>query len=164
MAVQPVPATSSAYVTKSTATTDQVANPNASLGKNEFLQMLVTKLANQDPTNPVDDAAFTAELAQFSSLEQMQSLNTSASAQTVSLQDLNTNIVALMMMQNTTQAAGLIGKTVTISTTAVDSSGASIPGPDVTGPVSVVTFVSGQPKIIVNGVTYGLASIKSISA
>src|SRR5665811_2452455 len=115
MAVQPVTAGNSGYTPK--ASPDQIDNPKAVLGKNDFLMMLITKLANQDPTNPVDDAAFTAELAQFSSLEQMQSLNTSASAQTVSLQDLNTNIVALMMMQNTTQAAGLIGKTVTIGTT-----------------------------------------------
>ena len=154
MAVQPVTPGNSAYVTKKNATPDQISNPNAAMGKNDFLQMFITKLENQDPTSPVDDAAFTADMAQFSTLEQMQNLNSSATEQTTALANLNTNIVGLMAMQNTTQAASLIGKTVTVSTA----------GADVTGAVSVVKFVSGQPVITVNGVDYQLSSIKAISA
>jgi flagellar basal-body rod modification protein FlgD len=150
------------YNTKSSA--DQVTNPTSNMGKTEFLQMLITKLQNQDPTNPVDDQSFVADMAQFSSLEQMQNMSTSQSSQATSLDNLNTNIVALIMMQNTTQAAGLIGKSVTISTTTTDSQGTSVAGPDVSGTVSVVKFVDGQPKIVVNGKEYGLASIKEITA
>jgi flagellar basal-body rod modification protein FlgD len=166
MAVQPVTAANSAYVTKATASPDQVDNPNATMGKNDFLNMFITKLENQDPTSPVDDSTFTSDMAQFSSLEQMQNLNTTATDQATSLANLNTNIVGLMAMQNTTQAAGLIGKTVTVSTTvpATDGSGTTVAGPDMTGPVSVVKFVDGQPVITVNGVDYQLSSIKSISA
>jgi len=38
------------------------------LGKDDFLQLLVTQLQNQDPLNPMDSTEFTAQLAQFSSL------------------------------------------------------------------------------------------------
>src|SRR5579864_3269908 len=41
-----------------------------------FLQLLVTQLKNQDPTNPVDGTQFVTQLAQFSELEQMINANT----------------------------------------------------------------------------------------
>jgi flagellar basal-body rod modification protein FlgD len=45
------------------------------VNESEFLNLLVTQLKHQDPLNPADNQAFLAQLAQFSSLEQLMSIN-----------------------------------------------------------------------------------------
>ena len=50
------------------------------LGKTDFLKLLVTQLQNQDPLNPSDPTEFTAQLAQYSSLEQLTNINDSMEA------------------------------------------------------------------------------------
>lgn len=52
-----------------------VRSASSTMGKDDFLQLLVTQLANQDPLNPMDNQAFSAQLAQFSTLEQMSNMN-----------------------------------------------------------------------------------------
>lgn len=65
---------------------------NDELGKDAFLQLLVTQMQNQDPLNPTEDTEFISQLATFSSLEQMQNMNAS---------------------MQVSQASSLIGKQVT---------------------------------------------------
>lgn len=50
-------------------------NPQNRIDKNAFLNLLIIQLKNQDPLNPVEDKEFIAQMAQFSSLEQLQELN-----------------------------------------------------------------------------------------
>jgi flagellar basal-body rod modification protein FlgD len=69
----------------STAAT-AAAGSNSELGKNVFLQLLVTQLKNQDPLQPQDNTAFLAQLAQFSSLEQLQQISTNTSSLVSDLQ------------------------------------------------------------------------------
>ncbi len=64
----PAPASSDPYAA---ASKDEI------MGKEEFLTLLVAQLQNQDPLNPDDPTEFTAQLAQFSSLEQLMNLNES---------------------------------------------------------------------------------------
>ena len=45
------------------------------MGRNAFLNLLVTQLQHQDPTQPQADGEFLAQLAQFSTLEQLQQMN-----------------------------------------------------------------------------------------
>lgn len=73
------------------------------LGKDDFLKLLVAQLSAQDPLNPMDSTEFTAQLAQFSALEQMTNVNSA-------LQDL---IKAQQAMGNSSMI-GLIGKLVDV--------------------------------------------------
>jgi flagellar basal-body rod modification protein FlgD len=57
-----------------TSGTDKLANEQT------FLQLLVSQLQNQDPLNPADGTQFVTQLAQFSQLEQMLSINTNVGA------------------------------------------------------------------------------------
>ena len=68
--------TSTIQSAASATTTTTTASAKNVLGKDDFLKMMIAQLKNQDPMNPMDGTAFTAQLAQFSSLEQLQNVNT----------------------------------------------------------------------------------------
>lgn len=75
--------------------------PVQTLGKEAFLQMLVTQLKYQDPLDPMDNTAFVAQLAEFSALEQMQNMN-----------GILQSTMALTRSLNHTLVTELIGRTV----------------------------------------------------
>lgn len=149
----------SLYTTSTSATSDQIDNPNSELGKTDFLEMLITKLKYQDPLS-VEDSDFTGDMAEYSSLEQMTNINDAITEMSGKIDDLNTNILGQLTMENTTQAVSLVGKSVSIETT--DDSG-NITASD-SGAVSVVRFVDGIPKVVVNGTEYDLSAIKEVSS
>ncbi len=98
------------------------------LGKDAFMQLLVTQMRYQDPLNPSSDTDYIAQLAQFSQLEQLQNLNTSYS---------------------NTQAMNIVGKVVKIQTT--DKSGND---KYITGVVDYTTLTNGSTKVSVGGNLY----------
>jgi len=77
-----------------------------SLGKDDFLKLLIAELQNQDPLNPADNTEFVAQLAQFSSLEQLSTLNTN-------LEESLTNSQTIAESINNSVIVNLIGKGVT---------------------------------------------------
>ncbi|MBT9175950.1 MAG: Basal-body rod modification protein FlgD [Firmicutes bacterium] len=79
----------------------QTAPPGGELGKEAFLKILLAQMRNQDPLNPADSTAMIAQLAQFSSLEQMQ--------------NLNNKIDQLLEVQLLGELSGLVGRNVTFS-------------------------------------------------
>ena len=60
---------------ESTASDASSSAPVKILGKDDFLNMLIAQLQHQDPLNPADSTEFTAQLAQFSSLEQLSNIH-----------------------------------------------------------------------------------------
>src|SRR5262249_20811824 len=88
------------------------------LDKNAFIKMLVTQLKNEDPLQPTQNEEFIAQLATFSSLEQLEQLNGNVMGM-IALNQSNALLAQL------TQGSALIGKTVvwTDPTTGATSTG-----------------------------------------
>ncbi len=84
---------------------EKVTGSQQSLGKDDFLKLLITKMQYQDPLNPMEDEDYIAQLAQFSTLEQMNNI-----ADGISLSN-DLDYLQSQSLSNT-MAAGLIGKDV----------------------------------------------------
>jgi flagellar basal-body rod modification protein FlgD len=95
---------------------------NGSLGKDQFLKLFVAQLQHQDPMNPMNDNEFMAQMASFSTLEQV------------------TNLAAANERSAT---IGLIGRTVTYT----DQNNVTH-----TGTVEKVTTKDGKPLLTVDGI------------
>jgi flagellar basal-body rod modification protein FlgD len=112
---------------------DTVSGSQQTLTQNDFLQLLVAQMENQDPMDPQSDTDMAAQMAQFTSLTQSSSMASS-----------------LSMMQ----ANSLIGSTVTLQ---VDSQTTA------TGVVQGVTLENGTPQITVNNTSYTLSQVLSVT-
>src|SRR5438046_3133397 len=82
----------------SSTTTQSTGKAPDDLGKNEFMKLLLAQLQNQDPMQPMDDQQFIAQMAQFNSLEQMQSVNKT--------------LTSVLNAQQLASASAMIGKTI----------------------------------------------------
>ncbi len=116
-------------VTNNTTTKTATTSSSSSMGKNDFLQLLVTQMKYQDPLDPQSNSEYASQLAQFSSLEQMQNLNTTV---------------------NSSQATSLVGKSVAWA----DSKGNTF-----SGTVSSVKYSNGTAKLMVGGAEVDVSSL-----
>jgi len=113
-------------------------NVDNELGKDAFLQLLITQLQHQDPLEPMDDQDFIAQIAQFSSLEQMQNLNKSFSY---------------------SMGFSLMGKYISAVITDEETGKARL----VEGEVSAVRSESGQIYLVVDGEDVPIDKISHVS-
>lgn len=90
----------------SAGTYSTAASVNASSQQDEFLQLLITQIQNQDPLNPMDNAEFTSQLTQLSSLDQLELMNSNMEQNLIYSQSLNN-----------TMMLGVVGKTATVAGT-----------------------------------------------
>lgn len=122
--------------------------------KNMFLQLMLKEMEYQDPTEPVSNQEWLAQMAQYSSLEAAQ--NTTSSVEKLSglVESLSD---AYASSANITQTLNLLGKEVTIIDPE-DKTGETT----ITGKVDEASFESGSGAIKVNGKNYPIAYIKSV--
>jgi len=139
MAVSTVGNTSSAAAANTDTATKKGLGAAAGMGKDDFMQLLIAQLRNQDPMKPMEDKEFISQLAQFSALEATEKM-------TAQMEELTS--AGLI-----TQAATLLGKQVTAKLTT---------GEVVSGVVSQVKIVSGKPVAVVNGTELEASLITSI--
>ena len=135
-------------VTSTQKTIDQIIATNEAnkvgkrntgvLGKDDFLQLLITQLQHQDPMNPASDTEFIAQVAQFSSLEQMQNMNSATQQQ---------------------QGYALIGKYISGSISD-EATGATS---EVSGQVTGVRMSSGKVLLMIGDKEVKLESVQDVS-
>ncbi len=113
----------SSILNSASSSTTGATTSSDTLGKDEFLKLLISQLQNQDPLEPMKDQEYVAQLAQFSSLEQLQIMNTTLTQ--------NAQYSALLSQTiNNTMATSLIGKEITADCNSVGVTSGS--GADIT--------------------------------
>jgi flagellar basal-body rod modification protein FlgD len=109
------------------------------LGKDDFLKILMTQLQNQDPTKPMEDKQFIAQMAQFSTLEQMN--------------NMSENFAQLNAKLQSSQAMNMLGKSVEVTGQGDQT---------INGTVAEVTM-GEHPQVLVNGTYYDFSQVKRIT-
>ena len=153
------PSPSSAKGTSVSATAPRGATPElaasagksstvtAAEGRDTFLRLLVAQLEHQDPLKPMENADFTAQLAQFSTLEQIEKMN-------ANLQAMADAQKALTGLQTKMQATNLVGKEVRIK-------GSTIQIQDKEATQLVYKLPAASPKVTVDIVDQFGSVVKS---
>ena len=114
--------------TDTTGSSSQDSAITSQLGPSAFLSLLTTQLSNQDPLNPMDDTQSISQLAQFSSLQAADNLQSSFA-------NFQSNFAVL-------QSASLVGKSVQVNST--DGTGNTS---TISGTVAYVSVVNGAPQV-----------------
>jgi len=123
------------------------AYANQGLDKDSFMKLLVTQLQNQDPLEPTQNQEFVAQLATFSSLEQLEELNDN----TVAMIALNQSNALLSQL---TQSSALIGKSVSWTDPQT--------GQTATGSVDSVRIIDGLAVLQVGDLEIPLAAVTEV--
>jgi flagellar basal-body rod modification protein FlgD len=111
-----------------------------SLGKDDFLKLLVTQLSHQDPLKPMDDTQFMSQMAQFSTLEQMT--------------NMSGELERLSFSGQVSQAVGLIGRAVTYE---------KKDGSTAQGTVQGIDIEDGKILVTIDGDKVEPGSIRSVA-
>ena len=148
--------------TSSTSSIASAASENA-LGKDAFLQLLVTQMQYQDPLDPQDNSQYLSQLAQFSALEQMTNVAEGLTKVSSLVSNIDTSVLV-------GQLSGMIDKDVQwkATTTVTDADGVAVLDKDgnaqttsqtFEGIVKAVSIANGQPTIVAeaDGKTYQVA-------
>ncbi|HWQ72278.1 MAG TPA: flagellar hook capping FlgD N-terminal domain-containing protein [Desulfitobacteriaceae bacterium] len=133
MSISSVNNNSTTYTTSTTTSTRETSKE---LGKEDFLNLLVTQLKYQDPLNPTDSTEFISQLAQFSTLEQMSNMN---------------------KVLSSIEALTMTGKYITATVT--NSSGETS---EMEGTVDSVKISDGEAKLVVDGTSVELEDVSSV--
>lgn len=124
----------------SAASGDLATVATKSLDKEAFLKLLVAQLQNQDPMNPMEDKEFVAQLAQFSSLEQMQ--------------ELNSGFGTFGKSSAANQAFSMVDRWVDYADLATNTI--------LTGKVDGVSFEDGQPKLNIGSSSVDIGDVTRV--
>lgn len=130
-----VSSVTSSYSTSSTSSTSSTAN--SELGFENWINLLATELEYQDPSDPVSSSEYVAQMAQLSSLTQMENIYSAV---------------------NNVEAYNMIGKSVTYQTT--DSSGNTS---EKTGTVSSVMISGSSTYLVIGGAKVDLSSVVQVA-
>jgi flagellar basal-body rod modification protein FlgD len=124
--------------TQNSAASNSSASDGSTLDYDDFLQLMVAQLQNQDPLNPTDSTEYMSQIAQFSSVE--QGINT------------NSKLDQLLANSNISQASTIVGHTLTSSDGSISGIIASVKIAD-TGLTAILD--DGTEVPITSGVTVG---------
>ncbi len=125
----------------STSPTQPSSGSQVMLNQQQFLQLLTAQLQNQDPLNPLSSQDFTAQLAQLSTVS--------------GIQQLNGSIQQLLQLQQLSQGAALMGKTVTYASAGANAAGKGV--------VQGVSLQNGQLQVQVGGQQVPISQINGIA-